>query len=313
MKNTWIKNTITAIVLLSSVALTACGSVAVNAGTVQPQAAQQSEEQAEVTAPEQETEETAVETADNSEVKEFRIATEGAYAPYNYIGEDGQPDGYDIAVSKAVDELIPDVTFTYQAVEWSSIFAGLEAGRYDLIVSQAAKTPEREEKYLFGNTAYAWDLGAIAFVKGRDDIHSLDDLSGKTLTVAVGSSNANVIETWNAAHDNAVEVVYGDGDITKALLDVQEGRVDATLVSPVTGNKIVTEQGLNIDFSLRNDEDPKPVFWLYANTPENEELKAKVDKALEELVESGKLSEISKEYLGDDYSSLEAVQSRITK
>lgn len=311
MKNTWIRNTALAVTLALSLGLTACGASA-DAGAQAP-AAEQGEEQAEVKTATNDTAEVDVASVENSAVKEYRIATEGAYAPYNYIGEDGQPDGYDIAVSKAVDELIPDVTFTYQAVEWSSIFAGLEAGRYDLIVSQAAKTPEREEKYLFGNTAYAWDLGAIAFVKGRDDIHSLDDLSGKTLTVAVGSSNANVIETWNASHNNAVEVVYGDGDITKALLDVQEGRVDATLVSPVTGNKIVSEQGLNIDFALRNDEEPKPVFWLYANTPENEELKEKVDQALQQLVDSGKLGEISKEYLGEDYSSLEAVQSRITQ
>jgi len=315
MRKNWIKNTVVAVAIAAALGLTACGASAETAAPAPEaeQTAEQAEEQVAEKAAEGDVQEVDVATAESSEVKEYRIATEGAYAPYNYIGEDGQPDGYDIAVSKAVDELIPEVTFTYQAVEWSSIFAGLEAGRYDLIVSQAAKTPEREEKYLFGDTAYAWDLGAIAFVKGRDDIHSLDDLAGKTLTVAVGSSNANVIETWNAAHDNAVEVVYGDGDITKALLDVQEGRVDATLVSPVTGNKIVSEQGLNIDFALRNDEEPKPVFWLYANTPENEELKPLVDKALAELVESGKLGEISKEYLGEDYSSLEAVQSRITQ
>ena len=305
MKNTIAKKliTVTAVLALAGATLTGCGKAAAQEKTdTAPQQEAAAEQKAEAPA------EPAA-----AEVKEYRIATEGAYAPYNYIGEDGQPDGYDIAVAKAVDELIPEVSFTYQAVEWSSIFAGLESGRYDLIVSQAAKTPEREEKYLFGNTAYAWDLGAIAFAQGRTDIHSLADLSGKTLTVAVGSSNANVIETWNAAHDNAVEVVYGDGDITKALLDVQEGRVDATLVSPVTGSKIVTEQGLKIDFALRDDEDPKPVFWLYANTPENEELKPLVDKALDELVANGKLSEISEKYLGGDYSSLDAVKARVGK
>ena len=50
--------------------------------------------------------------------------------PYNYIDDDGNPDGYDIAVAKAVDELLEDYEFDYIAVEWSSIFAGLEADRY---------------------------------------------------------------------------------------------------------------------------------------------------------------------------------------
>lgn len=315
MKIKHIRNivTVTVVASLAALSLTACGNAA-DAGADQTPATAQTEEQdAGTNAASNGAGEAAVGEVSDSAVKEFRIATEGAYAPYNYIGEDGQPDGYDIAVAKAVDELIPEVTFTYQAVEWSSIFAGLEAGRYDVIVSQAAKTPEREEKYLFGDTAYSWDLGAIAFAKGRTDIGSLDDLAGKTLTVAVGSSNANVIETWNAEHNNAVEVVYGDGDITKALLDVQEGRVDATLVSPVTGNEIVSQQGLAIDFALRSDVEPEPVFWLYANTPENAELKPLVDKALDELIANGKLAEISKQYLGEDYSSEEALRARIGK
>ncbi len=248
----------------------------------------------------------------NVEVKTYRIATEGAYAPYNYIGEDGQPDGYDIAVAKAVDELIPEVEFTYEAVEWSSIFAGLEAGRYDLIVSQTAKTPEREEKYLFTETAYSWEVGAIAYKAGRTDIKSLEDLAGKTLTVGVGSSNASFIEGWNEEHGNVIDVIYGDGDINKALLDVQEGRVDATLVSPVTAKLTVDEQGLDVEFALRDDEEAQPAYWLFANTADNEELIPLVDAAIKQLIESGKLSEISKQYLGDDYSTLEAVNSRVS-
>ena len=82
-----------------------------------------------------------------AEATKVTIATEGAYAPYNYIDDDGNPDGYDIAVAKAVDELLEDYEFDYIAVEWSSIFAGLEADRYQVIVSQASKTAEREVKY----------------------------------------------------------------------------------------------------------------------------------------------------------------------
>lgn len=253
------------------------------------------------------------EAAGGDEAVTYYIATEGDYAPYNLVNDKGEPDGYDIAVARAVDELLPDVRFEYQAVEWSSIFAGLEADRYDLIVSQAAKTPEREEKYLFADVPYTWGVGAIAYQAGRTDIKSMDDLAGKTLSIAVGSSNANVAETWNAEHGNVIELVYNDGDITKALLDVQEGRVDATLVSPVVGNKIITEQGLSVEFVLRNDDIVKPTYWLYPNSEKGQALKEKVDGALNTLLENGKLAEISKEYLGDDYTTEEAVTSRVGK
>ena len=247
------------------------------------------------------------------EVKVYRIATEGAYAPFNYLDENGQPDGYDIAVAKAVDELIPEVEFEYQAVEWSSIFAGLEADKYDLIVSQAAKTPEREERYLFSDVAYSWSVGAIAYKTGRTDIKSMDDLAGKTVNVAVGSSNANVIETWNEEHGNVVNVVYGDGDISKALLEVQEGRVDATLVSPQTASLVIAEQGLDVEYVLRTDDEPKPVYWLYQKDEDGEALKTLVDEALQTLIDNGTLSEISLQYLGGDYSTAEAIASAAGK
>ena len=138
------------------------------------------------------------------------IATEGAYAPYNYVDENGNPDGYDIAVAKAVDELLENYEFEYVAVEWSSIFAGLEADRYQVLVTQASKTAEREEKYLFGSTAYTWGAGAIAYLKGREGITGLASIANTdlTLSVAVGSSNENIVLTWNREQNTRTQELW---------------------------------------------------------------------------------------------------------
>lgn len=256
--------------------------------------------------------------ADDTEPTKVLIATEGAYAPYNYVDDDGSPDGYDIAVAKAVDELLDDYEFEYQAVEWSAIFTGLDADRYQVIVSQAAKTEEREQKYLFGSVAYTWDTGAIAFKKGTTGITGLDSIGGTdtTLSVAVGSSNENVALTWNKEHpDKQLNIVYNDGDINKALLDVQEGRVDTTLVDPAVAANVISTQGLDVDYVVRDDATITPVYWLYSQTDtyaeQNKALAAEVDQALQQLIDSGKLAEISEQYLGNDYSTEEAVRSRL--
>jgi len=246
------------------------------------------------------------------------IATEGAYAPYNYVDENGNPDGYDIAVAKAVDELLENYEFEYVAVEWSSIFAGLEADRYQVLVTQASKTAEREEKYLFGSTAYTWGAGAIAYLKGREGITGLASIANTdlTLSVAVGSSNENIVLTWNREHpDQQVNIVYNDGDISKALLDVQEGRVDATLVSPAVAANVISTQGLNVDYKLRDEATVESTYWLFSQTDAyaetNRELAARVDEALQTLIDNGTLAQISEQYLGADYSTQEAVLSRI--
>ena len=246
------------------------------------------------------------------------IATEGAYAPYNYVDDNGNPDGYDIAVAKAVDELLDDYEFEYIAVEWSSIFAGLEADRYQVIVSQASKTAEREKKYLFGSTAYTWGAGAIAFLKGLEGITGLASISNSdiTLSVAVGSSNESVALTWNAEHpDQQLNIVYNDGDISKALLDVQEGRVDATLVSPAVAANVINAQGLNVDYVLRDEATVEATYWLFSQTDAyaeaNKVLSARVDEALQTLVDNGTLAAIGEQYLGGDYSSEAALKARI--
>jgi len=225
------------------------------------------------------------------------IATEGAYAPYNYVDENGNPDGYDIAVAKAVDELLENYEFEYVAVEWSSIFAGLEADRYQVLVTQASKTAEREEKYLFGSTAYTWGAGAIAYLKGREGITGLASIANTdlTLSVAVGSSNENIVLTWNREHpDQQVNIVYNDGDISKALLDVQEGRVDATLVSPAVAANVIGTQGLNVDYKLRDEATVESTYWLFSQTDAyaetNRELAARVDEALQTLIDNGTLA-----------------------
>ena len=257
-------------------------------------------------------------TALAEEPTKVLIATEGAYPPYNTVDDEGNPDGYDIAVAKAVDELLDDYEFEYIAVEWSSIFAGLEADRYQVIVSQAAKNEEREAKYLFGAVPYTWEAGAIAFRKGREGITGLGSIGGTdiTLSVAVGSSNENTALTWNEEHPDAqLNLVYNDGDISKALLDVQEGRVDATLVSPAVAENVIKAQGLDVDYVLRDEATPLATYWLYSLTDAygdaNRELAAKVDEALQTLIDNGTLAQISEEYLGADYSTEEAVRSRI--
>lgn len=64
-------------------------------------------------------------------------------------------------------------------MEWISIFAGLEARRYDLIVSFLGRNAEREKKYLYSNVPYNWNVSSIAFAKGRTDIKKRKTLSAR--------------------------------------------------------------------------------------------------------------------------------------
>lgn len=105
------------------------------------------------------------------------VATEGTYRPFSYHDESGDLVGFDVEIAEAVaDELGLKVSF--QETQWDAIFAGLDAGRFDVIANQVSINPEREEKYLFSEP-YTVSPGVIVVNEDDDSITSFADLAGK--------------------------------------------------------------------------------------------------------------------------------------
>lgn len=83
----------------------------------------------------------------------LRIATEGAYPPFNYIDEQGNLVGFDVDIGKALCNSMK-VHCEFVAVEWGKLLDGLEAGFYDVVLASMADTPERRNQALFTDTYY---------------------------------------------------------------------------------------------------------------------------------------------------------------
>lgn len=252
----------------------------------------------------------AASSATSTKAETVVVGTEGAYPPFNYVNADGTVDGYDIAVVRALDELIPEVEFKFQPTAWDSIFVALESGKFDMIASQIAKNPSREEKYQFSELPYSYSASSIIYKGGRTDIHSLKDLHGKTVAAGVGSNNTTWLEDYNKQNNNAINLKYYDGDVTLMLQDIISGRVDATINSEVTTKLIAEKQGLDLGYALAPELGIKPEFFLFSKNEKGTEYKKLIDKALKTLSDNGTLAEISKKYLDEDYSTEKAITDR---
>ena len=79
---------------------------------------------------------------------EIVVATEGTWAPWCYHDESGALVGYDVEVAQAIAEKL-GVTASFVEGEFDGLLAGLEAGRYDVMVNGVDITEERAEKYNF--------------------------------------------------------------------------------------------------------------------------------------------------------------------
>lgn len=220
------------------------------------------------------------------------VGTEGTYRPFSFH-EDGSGDltGYDVEVIDAVADRM-GVEAEFEETQWDAIFAGLEAGRFDVIANQVTMTDERKEAYDFSEP-YTVSSGVIVTRSDNEDISSFEDLDGKTTAQSL-TSNWNTLATESGAN---VEPVEGWAQSVTLL---EQGRVDATINDELT----------YLDYQKTNGNEG---IKIAATTEENSmsavavrkgstELVDAIDTALDELRADGTLAEISQKYFGSDVS-----------
>ena len=81
--------------------------------------------------------------------------------------------------------------------DWDSLFAGLDAGRYDLVCNGVEVTEERAKTYDF-TTPYGYIHTALAVRKDNEDIKSFEDLAGKTTANSPASTYMELAESYGA-------------------------------------------------------------------------------------------------------------------
>ncbi|MCU1404757.1 MAG: Amino acid transporter substrate-binding protein family [Glaciihabitans sp.] len=220
------------------------------------------------------------------------VGTEGTYKPFSYH-EDGAGDltGYDVEVITAVAEKL-GVEPKFEETQFDAIFAGLDAGRFDVIANQISINEEREAKYDF-STPYTVSPGVLVVKKDNTDITAFADLKGKT-------SAQSLTSNWYAvAQDNGATVEPVEGWAQSVTL-LEQGRVDATVNDKVTYLDYV-KQNPDADIKIVAESDDKSssaVVMAKGNT----ELQTAINDALAELAADGTLTKLSEEFLGSDVS-----------
>ena len=230
--------------------------------------------------------------ADVQEAGVLVVGTEGTYRPFSFH-EDGSGDltGYDVEVIRAVAEEL-GVEVQFQETQWDAIFAGLEAGRFDVIANQVSITPEREAAYTFSEP-YTYSPGVIVVREGDDSIGSFADLEGKTTAQSL-TSNWYTLAEENGATIEAVE------GWAQAVALVEQGRVDATINDELTFLDYKKQTGAaGLVVAAETDDVSRSAFAFRSGSTA---LADAVNEALAALAADGTLAEISAEFFGEDVS-----------
>ncbi|MBQ2774756.1 MAG: transporter substrate-binding domain-containing protein [Clostridia bacterium] len=227
---------------------------------------------------------------DTIESGKLIMATNAAFPPYEFLGEDGKIVGIDAEIAQLIaDEL--KLELVIEDIEFGSIITGVQSGKYDIGMAGMTVTPERLENVNF-STSYANGV-QVVIVKEDFAIKSIDDLEGKMIGVQEGTTGhiycADTPENGGYGEDNVTAYSKG-ADAVQALV---AGKVDCVVIDREPAKEFVkANEGLTILATEFTNED-----YAIAVSKDNPELLEKINAALAKLEEEGKIDEIVNKYI----------------
>lgn len=220
------------------------------------------------------------------------VGMEGTYPPFNSRTTAGDLEGFDVDVAKAVASKL-GVKTQFITTEWSGIIAGLQAGKFDVIVNQVTITPQRQEILDFSQP---YTYSAAQLIQRKDDkreFKSLDEFKGdKKLGVTLGT---NYDQMARAVPGINVQTYPG---APEKLRDLAAGRIDATMDDRLMLPSIMKTANLPLRAGaiLKGGDQQMGIPFRKGNP----KFKKAINDALTSLTNDGTLKKISIHWFGMD-------------
>ncbi|PHV10175.1 transporter substrate-binding domain-containing protein [Chitinimonas sp. BJB300] len=222
----------------------------------------------------------------------LKIALEGTYPPFSFKNTKGELDGFDVETAKLLAKKL-NLKPEFVTIEWGGILAGLQTGKYDIIVNQVAATDKRKEVFDF---TQPYTLSSAQLILRKDVSHNykgLADLKGKKLGVGQGSNYADLAKAVDG-----VEVKTYPG-APEYLQDLALGRLDAALNDSLLIPYLIKQAKLPLKGgAVVGSVEGSAIPYLKGNPA----FGAALDKALAEAKADGSFARISKKYFDRDVS-----------
>lgn len=225
--------------------------------------------------------------------KEWVIATDTAFRPFEYTNADGDFVGIDVDILAAVAE---DQGFKYdlQSVGWDAGVAAVQVGQADALIAGATITDERKEKgWIFSDGYY--DATQSFFVAADSEIASLEELEGKNVVVKIGTASKDFAESLKDTYGFTVTTMETSTDMYQ---DVINGNSAACIDDTPITLAYITQDGVQLKQLEAEGAESESAPYGFAIMDEgNQELLDMFNAGLKNIKENGKYQEILDKYL----------------
>jgi ABC-type amino acid transport substrate-binding protein len=215
----------------------------------------------------------------------LRVGTDATYEPFETIATDGKFVGFDMDFIRLVADTA-GMKLKLINIGWDGIIPGLNNGNYDCLISAMTITAERKKQINF-TTPYFSIRQAIVVKQDNKKVSGPDDLIGKTVTVQNGTTG-----DLFASKIKDVKMKRFDTN-AQAVQELLNNNADAAVMDDLVAYTAVKKfAGLKV-IPIKNAE--KEDYGIGVKKG-NDDLLAKLNKAIDTLQKNGKLAALVAKY-----------------
>ena len=215
------------------------------------------------------------------------VGTNAEFPPFEYVGDDGEPDGFDIALINAIGEKL-GVKVEVENMEFDSLVSSI-GSKTDVAIAGITVTEERKQSVDFSDPYF--DAVQHVLIPADSAIASYEDLEGKTIGCQLGTTGDFIIEEIEGATDQQYNKPVD------AVNDLINGRLDAVIVDSNPASVFVANYPDKIrdldgeDFGFEAEQ------YAIAMPKGDKGLADAINKAIKELKADGTFDALVKKYL----------------
>lgn len=217
----------------------------------------------------------------------LNVGTNAEFPPFEYVNDDGEPDGFDIALIKAIGEKL-GVEVQVDNMEFASLVSSIGT-KIDVSIAGMTVTEERLNTVDFSRSYYE-AIQNVLVLEGSE-IAGADDLKGKAIGVQLGTTGDFIAEEI----EGATVSQYNKG--VDAVNDLVNGRLDCVIIDKNPAlvfqskfdGKVIAIDGSQFDFETEN--------YAIAMPKGDAALAEQINGALQALKEDGTFDALVAEYI----------------
>lgn len=241
------------------------------------------------------------EAAKEDEIGTVIVGIDGTYPPFNYMGDDGEPTGFEIEMIQEISKRA-GLDIKLQTVPWDGVFGQLDAGKIDTYACCIFPNEERQEKYLFSRE-YIYDENRFIVREGDGGLYkTYKDLEGHKIGVAGGGNSILAVEKLQERENLNFEIVAYNNE--NYVNDLALGRLDIIYKSPVSA--MVESKSLGVGFEVAEcptvEEASCALPWR-KDDARSEKICEMFSKATQEMIDDGTMKELCDKWLEVDVTA----------